>query len=89
MKIKKILEKKLENTKNDKYITKNILEYLGNYCEKCYEFSEKKLIYVLSFNDGVVDYNFKDRKDAKYGLKKFCEKCIFCKASQCRIYVEI
>lgn len=89
MDIKKILIDKLINSNNESLIINEIFKYLGNECQKCHLLSNKKLINVISFNDGVRDYNFRDIKGTKYGLKKFCEKCIFSKASQCKIYVEI
>lgn len=89
MDIKKMLIEKLISSNNESLIINEIFEYLGNECEKCHMLSDKKLFYVLSFNDGVKNYNFRDVNGTKYGLKKFCEKCIFSKASPCKIYVEI
>lgn len=88
-KIKDIINYKISKSKNDKYITNHILEYLGYQCDKCYQYSHKKLTFVISFNDGKRDYNFKYSKKSNIGFKKFCEKCIYCNSSPCKIYVEV
>lgn len=87
--IKKLIEKKVLSTNNDKYVSNNIMDFLFNKCDKCNNYSKKELTYVFSFNDGIRDYNFKDRTGTKYGLKKFCDYCIYCNASPYKIYVEV
>lgn len=85
--IKGILDKLLVN--NDEYIVEHIVSYLGNQCDRCFNYQDKNLTIVISFNDGIRDYNFRDHIHTRYGLKKFCDSCIYSKASSCKIYVEI
>lgn len=84
-----ILNKKIKKSKNDKYIVKKIIKYLGYQCEKCYNYTDKKLRYVISFNNGKSDYRFEDGNNKKYSLKKFCDRCIYYKTSECNINIEI
>ena len=50
MSIEKLIENVLTNTGNDKYIAKNINQYLGNICDKCYKHSDYTLTIVISFD---------------------------------------
>lgn len=86
---RKILKEIIYKSKNDEYISKTIMEFLYNECNRCHKNVKKDLTVVLSFNDGIRDFNFKDRVGTKYGLKKFCDECIWGKASPCKIYVEV
>lgn len=86
---RKILKNIIQYSNNDENISKTIMNYLYNDCNRCHKKTEKNLTVVMSFNDGIKDYNFKDRVGTKYGLKKFCDECIWGKASPCKIYVEI
>ncbi len=81
-KARELLEKILLND-----IVNIIITYLGNECDKCKEITTKSLIIGLSFQNGT--YDFKDIKGSKYVLKKFCDKCIYCRCSPVPIYVEI
>lgn len=86
---RKIIKKLIEKSKNDQYISKNIMNFIYNDCDRCHKKTEKTLTVVMSFNDGIRNYNFKDLKGTKYKLKKFCDECIWCNASPCKIYVEV
>jgi hypothetical protein len=84
--IKKIL---LQN-KNEKYLAKNIIEFVGeNCCQKCYKNSKEPLTIVISFDKSKGSYYFIDLPGANYKLKKFCKKCTYSRASQAKIYIEV
>jgi len=89
MSIEKLIENVLTNTGNDKYIAKNINQYLGNICNKCYKHSEHPLTIVISFDKKKGSYKFTDLPDANYKLKKFCKRCCCSRASSAPIYIEI
>lgn len=85
--IKNILNILLKH--NDTYIINEIENFLGYQCDRCYKYTSKKLTIVLSFGDGKENYNFKVDKKTNYELKKFCDNCIYCNSSPCKIYVEV
>ena len=86
---RKIIKQIIYKSKNDKYITENIMNFIFNKCNRCNKNTKKNLTYVISFNDGIKNYNFRDIDGTKYGLKKFCNECIYCNAFPCKIYVEV
>jgi len=88
MSLLKIIEEKLLRTGNDKYISKNINEFIGkNCCQKCFKNSDSPLRNVMSLNS-KCDYQFRDLPGSKYILKKFCKDCCHSKASSVKIYIE-
>ena len=90
MEYQQIIKEKLLQTKNDKNLSKYIIEFIGdNCCQKCYEHCDYPLTNVLSFDKTKGDYQFRDLPGANYILKKFCKKCIRGRASSCKIYIEI
>jgi len=86
--IKKILEEKILESKNDKSISSYILSFIEEKCEKCHE-KNKELRYVISFLDGPKNYYFENLSNGKMKFKKFCNKCINSKSTSVKIYVEI
>ena len=89
MSIQKIIENTLMNSGNEKYIAKNINQYLGNICDKCDKQSEQPLTIVMSFDKSKGSYRFTDLPGANYKLKKFCKGCCYSRASPAPIYIEI
>jgi hypothetical protein len=85
-----LIQKILLQNKNEKHLGKKIIEFVGeNCCQKCYKNSKEPLIIVISFDKSKGCYNFTDLSGANYKLKKFCKKCIYSRASQAKIYIEV
>ena len=90
MTLKKLIQEILLQNGNEKYLAKNINEYVGkNCCQKCCKNSKSVLRNVISFDKSKGDYQFRDLPGAKYVLKKFCKRCCYSKASSAKIYIEI
>jgi hypothetical protein len=88
--IDNILKEKLLQTNNEKFLIKNIKNFIGNNCcEKCYISVKYPLKNVISFDKSNGDYQFHDLPGANYILKKFCKKCCYSKTSSAKIYIEL
>ena len=82
-----LLINKLLQTKNEKLLYKNIINFYGtNICEKCHESSKNKLIYGISFNVNKGNYKFMDYPNANYKLIKICDNCTYYKCSEQPIF---
>lgn len=85
--MEKIIKKLLKNSKNEIHLLKNIMEFLGNCCQKCNKNSKYLLINVISIESG--NFNFIDLPSSKYILKKFCKNCCYYHCTFNKIYIEI
>ena len=90
MTLQKLIQEILLQNGNEKYLAKNIKDFVGeNCCDKCNKSVKYPLTQVISFNKSKGTYDFKDLPGANYVLKKFCKKCIYSRASSAKIYIEI
>ena len=61
MTLQKLIEEILLQNGNEKYLAKNIKEYVGeNCCQKCHKKSKEVLTNVISFDKSKGDYQFRD-----------------------------
>lgn len=67
----------------------NIINSYLNKCDKCDLLVNETLTNVLSFDNGIKNYDFKDIPGVKLKIKKFCNECISIKTSSIKIYLEI
>lgn len=85
---RQLIEEKLINSGNERYIANIIINFIGKECDKCKSICDYPLTHVMSFNR-KGNYKFHDLPGANYKLKKFCQKCCYSRASSAPIYIEV